>query len=61
MGKESYRFDGDCSECLAQYIRRDLRVWLNVIGWTATAVFSSSYFSKEAVTLRRIHAAAASL
>jgi len=36
-------------------------VWLNVIGWTATAVFSSSYFFKEAATLRRIQAAAASL
>jgi hypothetical protein len=36
-------------------------VWLNVIGWTATAVFSSSYFFKEAATLRRFQAAAASL
>ena len=36
-------------------------MWLNVIGWTATAVFSSSYFFKEATTLRRIQAAAASL
>jgi hypothetical protein len=36
-------------------------VWLNVIGWTATAVFSSSYFFKEAATLRRLQAAAASL
>jgi len=36
-------------------------VWLNVIGWSATAVFSSSYFFKEAATLRRIQAAAASL
>jgi hypothetical protein len=36
-------------------------VWLNVIGWTAIAVFSSSYFFKEAATLRRIQAAAASL
>jgi hypothetical protein len=36
-------------------------VWLNVIGWTATAVFSSSYFFREAATLRRIQAAAASL
>jgi len=36
-------------------------VWLNVIDWTATAVFSSSYFFKEAATLRRIQAAAASL
>lgn len=36
-------------------------MWLNVIGWTATAVFSSSYFFKEAATLRKIQAAAASL
>jgi hypothetical protein len=36
-------------------------VWLNVIGWTATTAFSSSYFFKEAATLRRIQAAAASL
>ena len=36
-------------------------MWLNSIGWTATAVFSSSYFFKEAATLRRIQAAAASL
>lgn len=36
-------------------------MWLNVIGWTATAVFSSSYFFKEAATLRRIQATAASL
>jgi hypothetical protein len=36
-------------------------VWPSVIGWTATAVFSSSYFFKEAATLRRIQAAAAAL
>ena len=36
-------------------------MWLNVIGWTATAVFSSLYFFKEAATLRRIQAASASL
>lgn len=36
-------------------------MWLNVIGWTATAIFSSSYFFKEAATLRRIQAAAATL
>jgi hypothetical protein len=36
-------------------------MWLNLIGWTATAVFSSSYFFKEATTLRRIQAAAATL
>lgn len=36
-------------------------MWLNLIGWTATAVFSSSYFFKEASTLRKIQAAAALL
>lgn len=36
-------------------------MWLNAIGWMATAVFSSSYFFKQASTLRRIHAAAAAL
>ena len=36
-------------------------MWLNVLGWTATAVFSTSYFFKEASTLRRIQAAAATL
>ena len=36
-------------------------MWLNVIGWTATAVFSSSYFFKKGAMLRRIQAAAASL
>ena len=36
-------------------------MWLSVIGWTATAVFSTSYFFKEATTLRRIQAAAALL
>jgi len=36
-------------------------VWLNVIGWTATAVLSTSYFFKEAATLRKIQAAAATL
>jgi uncharacterized protein with PQ loop repeat len=36
-------------------------MWLNVIGWTATAVFSTSYFFKQASTLRWIQAAAASL
>ena len=34
---------------------------LSLIGWTATAVFSSSYFFKQASTLRRIQAAAATL
>lgn len=32
---------------------------VNSIGWVATAVFSSSYFCKQATTLRRIQAAAA--
>jgi hypothetical protein len=41
--------------------QEDYQVWRNVIGWTATAVFSSSYFFKEARTLRRIQAVAASL
>lgn len=36
-------------------------MWFNMIGWTATAVFSSSYFFKEAAALRRIQAAAALL
>jgi len=36
-------------------------VWPSVIGWTETAVFSSSYFFKGAATLRRIQAAAAAL
>lgn len=36
-------------------------MWLSVLGWTATAVFSTSYFFKEASTLRRIQAAAATL
>lgn len=36
-------------------------MWLNLIGWTATAVFSSSYFFKGAAALRRIQAAAALL
>jgi hypothetical protein len=32
---------------------------LNSIGWVATAVFSSSYFCRQATTLRRIQALAA--
>jgi hypothetical protein len=36
-------------------------VWLSAIGWVATAVFSTSYFFKEAAMLRRIQAAAACL
>ncbi len=34
---------------------------LETIGWIATAVFASSYFSKEQKTLRRLQAAAAVL
>jgi uncharacterized protein with PQ loop repeat len=33
----------------------------DLMGWLATAVFTSSYFSKEPATLRRIQAAAAFL
>jgi hypothetical protein len=32
---------------------------LNVIGWIATAVFSTSYFCRQPATLRRVQAAAA--
>jgi hypothetical protein len=46
--------------CVRQRLRR-ISVWLNVIGWTATAVFSTSYFFKQAATLRYIQAAAALL
>jgi len=34
---------------------------LNAIGWVATAVFASSYFFRQATTLRRIQAGAALL
>jgi len=34
---------------------------LNWIGWGATAVFASSYFFREAATLRKIQAGAALL
>jgi hypothetical protein len=34
---------------------------LQAIGWAATAVFASSYFSREPATLRRLQAAAAVL
>jgi hypothetical protein len=34
---------------------------LDAIGWTATAVFASSYFAKDPATLRRLQAAAATL
>jgi hypothetical protein len=36
-------------------------MWLNVLGWTATAFFASSYFFKKAGALRGIQAAAALL
>jgi hypothetical protein len=36
-------------------------MWLNVLGWTATAFFASSYFFKKAGALRAIQAAAAVL
>ena len=36
-------------------------MWLNVLGWTATAFFASSYFFKKAGALRTIQAAAAVL
>jgi hypothetical protein len=34
---------------------------LNLLGWTATAVFSASYFFRQPAALRRIQAAAACL
>lgn len=36
-------------------------MWLNVLGWTATAFFASSYFFKKTGALRTIQAAAAVL
>jgi hypothetical protein len=36
-------------------------MWLDTLGWTATAVFSSSYFFKSPAALRLIQAAAAVL
>lgn len=36
-------------------------MWLNILGWTATAFFASSYFFKRADALRGIQAAAAVL
>jgi hypothetical protein len=36
-------------------------MWLNILGWTATAFFASSYFFKRAGALRGIQAAAAVL
>jgi hypothetical protein len=36
-------------------------MWLSTLGWTATAVFASSYFFKRPSVLRVIQAAAAVL
>jgi hypothetical protein len=36
-------------------------MWLEALGWTATAIFASSYFFKKAAALRGIQAAAAVL
>lgn len=36
-------------------------LWLNALGWTATAFFASSYFFKQAAALRKIQAVAALL
>ena len=36
-------------------------MWLDALGWTATAFFASSYFFKKAAVLRKIQAAAAIL
>jgi len=36
-------------------------MWLDTLGWTATAIFSSSYFFRQPAALRRIQAAAALL
>jgi hypothetical protein len=36
-------------------------MWLDALGWTATAIFASSYFFKKAAALRGIQAAAAVL
>ncbi len=36
-------------------------MWLNALGWTATAIFASSYFFKKAGSLRAIQVVAALL
>ncbi len=36
-------------------------MWVNALGWTATAVFATSYFSRSPNGLRRIQAGAAAL
>jgi hypothetical protein len=41
--------------------KRVANMWLDALGWTATAFFASSYFFKKAATLRGIQATAAAL
>ncbi len=36
-------------------------MWINALGWTATAIFAISYFAKSGSALRRIQAGAAVL
>jgi hypothetical protein len=36
-------------------------MWLSALGWTATGIFSMSYFFKQPAALRKIQAAAAML
>lgn len=36
-------------------------MWLDALGWTATGIFSSSYFFKQLAALRKIQAGAALL
>jgi hypothetical protein len=36
-------------------------MWVNALGWTATAIFAVSYFSKSSRSLRLIQASAAAL
>jgi hypothetical protein len=36
-------------------------MWLDALGWTATGIFSSSYFFKQPAALRKIQAGAALL
>jgi hypothetical protein len=36
-------------------------IWIDALGWTATGVFSCSYFFKSPAALRSIQAAAAAL
>jgi hypothetical protein len=36
-------------------------MWLDALGWTATGIFSTSYFFKQPAVLRKIQAGAALL